>query len=228
MPVAVAVVASHGRSAPASPRRRRAAAVARRLPRRRDAAVGLLRRAQRRLDDADRRGASAIGRGSQRSLAQFEHVEWAGLALWDMIQPSFMFVVGAAAGVFLRVAGAPRAVVSADAWARRLSRDRADPAGRVPAVAASARSTNWTFEDVVTQIGLGYVFLFLLWNRGWKMQLAAVGGDPRRLLGAVRVLAAAGGRLRLRRGRAARRTTKASAPTGTRTPTRPTTSTSGF
>src|SRR4051794_2062165 len=27
-------------------------------------------------------------------VAQFEHVEWAGLRLRDMIQPSFMFLVG--------------------------------------------------------------------------------------------------------------------------------------
>jgi predicted acyltransferase len=33
--------------------------------------------------------------------------------------------------------------------------------------------THWTLEDVVTQIGLGYVFLFLLWNRTWWIQLLA-------------------------------------------------------
>lgn len=27
-------------------------------------------------------------------LAQFDHVAWQGLSLWDMIQPSFMFMVG--------------------------------------------------------------------------------------------------------------------------------------
>jgi predicted acyltransferase len=31
--------------------------------------------------------------------------------------------------------------------------------------------TDWTLEDVITQIGLGYVFLFLLWNRAWWVQL---------------------------------------------------------
>jgi heparan-alpha-glucosaminide N-acetyltransferase len=34
-------------------------------------------------------------------------------------------------------------------------------------------STYWTLEDVVSQIGLGYVFLFLLWNRAWWVQLLA-------------------------------------------------------
>ena len=27
-------------------------------------------------------------------VTQFQHVEWAGLRLWDLIQPSFMFLVG--------------------------------------------------------------------------------------------------------------------------------------
>ncbi len=33
--------------------------------------------------------------------------------------------------------------------------------------------TVFTFEDVLSQIGLGYVFLFLLWNRPWWLQLGA-------------------------------------------------------
>jgi predicted acyltransferase len=37
-----------------------------------------------------------------------------------------------------------------------------------------APATNWTFEDVVTQIGLGYVPLFLLWWCGWRIQVAAI------------------------------------------------------
>src|ERR1700722_9083743 len=28
---------------------------------------------------------------------QFDHVEWTGCAFWDLIQPSFMFMVGVAA-----------------------------------------------------------------------------------------------------------------------------------
>lgn len=108
----------------------------------------------------------------QAALAQFEHVEWAGLALWDMIQPSFMFLVGASLAYsyasrarrgqsYLRMLGHAvyRAVVLIllGVFLRSLH----------------SPSTNWTLEDVVTQIGLGYVFLFLLWNRDWRIQLAA-------------------------------------------------------
>ena len=54
--------------------------------------------------------------------------------------------------------------------------------------------TNCTFEDTLSQIGLGYVFLFLL---GLAERSVAVGGarrDPRRLLGGVRAVSAAAGR----------------------------------
>src|SRR3954468_11671292 len=106
-------------------------------------------------------------------VEQFEHVEWQGLVLWDMIQPSFTFMVGAAA---------------AFSYASRVR--RSESFGRMLAHAVyravvlillgvflrsvGRSETRWTFEDVVTQIGLGYVFLFLLWNRGWKVQLAAI------------------------------------------------------
>jgi predicted acyltransferase len=39
--------------------------------------------------------------------------------------------------------------------------------------ARATAETNFTFEDVLTQIGLGYFFLFLLWNRSPRAQLAA-------------------------------------------------------
>lgn len=108
----------------------------------------------------------------QAMARQFEHVEWSGIVLWDMIQPSFMFVVGAAA---------------AFSYASR--QRRGDSFGRMLGHAVyrsllliligvflrseGRGATNWTLEDVVTQIGLGYVFLFLLWNRGWRVQLGA-------------------------------------------------------
>ncbi|BBO32061.1 acyltransferase family protein [Lacipirellula parvula] len=106
----------------------------------------------------------------QAFARQFEHVEWSGIVLWDMIQPSFMFVVGAAA-----------------AFSYAARQRRGDSFGRMLGhavyrslllilIGVFLRSegddaTDWTLEDVVSQIGLGYVFLFLLWNRGWRVQL---------------------------------------------------------
>lgn len=108
---------------------------------------------------------------------QSHHVTWAGCAIWDLIQPSFMFMVGVAMaysyskrqrlgetfGKMLRHA-AVRAVILILLGVFLRSTD------------SDGGGTQWTFEDVVTQIGLGYVFLFLLWNRPFKIQAMAAGG----------------------------------------------------
>jgi predicted acyltransferase len=105
---------------------------------------------------------------------QFEHVEWAGCALWDLIQPSFTFMVGAAMayscakrkehgqtyGQMLR-----HAIIRSIVLVLLGVFLRSDGAGE----------TRWTFEDVLSQIGLGYTFLFLLWGRpAWLQWCAAV------------------------------------------------------
>ena len=103
-------------------------------------------------------------------LRQFEHVEWEGIVLWDMIQPSFMFMVG---------------VSMAYSYASRERRGQSYAQMLVHAVCRALvltllgvflrslgrESTYWTLEDVVSQIGLGYVPLFLLWNQSWRLQL---------------------------------------------------------
>jgi len=106
----------------------------------------------------------------QSLLRHTEHVEWQGMVLWDMIQPAFMFMVGVSMAYsyvsrqrqghsFARMFGHAcyRAVVLIllGVFLRSLGHE----------------STNWTLEDVVSQIGLGYVGLFLLWNRPWRVQL---------------------------------------------------------
>lgn len=108
-----------------------------------------------------------------RLVEQLEHVEWQGLVLWDMIQPSFMFMVGAAAA-FSYASRTRRGESFGRMLAHAVYR-----AAMLILLGVFLRSvghseTRWTFEDVVTQIGLGYVFIFLLWNRGWKVQLAAI------------------------------------------------------
>jgi heparan-alpha-glucosaminide N-acetyltransferase len=91
------------------------------------------------------------------------HVEWAGCTLHDLIQPSFSFLVGVALPFSLaaRLAkGQPRWVMALHALWR---------AFLLCALGIFLRSmgddkhqTNFTFEDTLTQIGLGYFFLFLL------------------------------------------------------------------
>lgn len=103
---------------------------------------------------------------------QTRHVEWLGCTLWDMIQPSFMFMVG---------------VAMAYSYAARKARGQSYPRMLLHAITRSIvlvllgvflRShngppSNWTFMDVVSQIGLGYTFLFLLWDRKPVTQLVA-------------------------------------------------------
>lgn len=89
------------------------------------------------------------------------HAPWTGCSLHDLIQPSFSFLVGAALPFSLAARRArgqrPGRLVAHAAWRalvlvllgiflRSVGRPR----------------TNFTFEDTLTQIGLGYLPLFLL------------------------------------------------------------------
>ena len=105
---------------------------------------------------------------------QQSHVEWRGCSIHDMIQPSFSFLVGVALpfslaararrGELTRVSvahAAWRAVVLVilGIWLRSLGRSQ----------------TNFTFEDTLTQIGLGYFPLFLLGLAGVRWRWIALG-----------------------------------------------------
>jgi heparan-alpha-glucosaminide N-acetyltransferase len=89
------------------------------------------------------------------------HVEWAGCTLHDLIQPSFSFLVGVA----LPFSIAARVAKGQSKWRMTLH-----AAWRALVLvllgvflrSMSAKQTNWTFEDTLSQIGLGYVPLFLL------------------------------------------------------------------
>lgn len=89
------------------------------------------------------------------------HVAWAGCSLHDLIQPGFSFLVGAALpySIASRMARGARfpAMFGHALWRSFL----------LIALGIFLRSThspqtNFTFEDTLTQIGLGYPFLFLL------------------------------------------------------------------
>ncbi len=103
---------------------------------------------------------------------QTEHIAWAGCVLWDLIQPSFMFMVG----VSMAYSYAKRARLG-HSW-RRMLGHAATRALVLVLLGVFLRSidaerTYWTFEDVLTQIGLGYVFLFLLWGKRPRVQILA-------------------------------------------------------
>src|SRR5215831_11542438 len=89
------------------------------------------------------------------------HVPWAGCSLHDTIQPGFSFLVGVAV---------PYSIASRMAKGGTFGRMVAHAAWRslvLIALGIFLRSlrgpiTYFTFEDTLTQIGLGYTFLFLL------------------------------------------------------------------
>lgn len=101
------------------------------------------------------------------------HVPWVGCTLHDLIQPSFSFLVG---------------VVLPFSLARRLSDGQSEMRRTLHALwravllillgvflrSVHREQTYWTFEDTLTQIGLGYFFLYLLARRSLRWQWVAL------------------------------------------------------
>jgi heparan-alpha-glucosaminide N-acetyltransferase len=101
------------------------------------------------------------------------HVPWEGGSLHDLIQPGFSFLVGAAL---------PFSIAARRARGQSFGNMVAHAAWRALMLillgiflrSFGQRQTNFTFEDTLTQIGLGYVFLFLLGFTSVRVQAAAL------------------------------------------------------
>ena len=106
---------------------------------------------------------------------QFEHVEWIGCGYWDLIQPSFMFMVG----LSMAYSYLDRQR-QGHSWGRMFThacwRGFALAALGIFLISNSGRATQWSLMNVLTQIGIGYPFLFLLWGRAWKTHALAAAG----------------------------------------------------
>ena len=142
--------------------------------------VGFTQVVKRLQERAVADGVAWDGWGKQvwESLAyQFDHVAWTGCGFWDLIQPSFMFMVG---------------VAMPFSFSRRVQAGQS-PARRFAHVAWRALVliglgvflssngeplTNFTFVNVLTQIGLGYAFLYLVSQRSFRTQLTSTSADP--------------------------------------------------
>jgi hypothetical protein len=104
-----------------------------------------------------------------------EHVQWQGCSLHDLIQPAFSFLVGAAM---------PFSIASRTRRGESFHRMLAHAAWRSVVLiflgiflrSLQAKQTYWTFEDTLTQIGLGYTFLFLLAFASRRVQVAVFVG----------------------------------------------------
>ena len=99
------------------------------------------------------------------------HVPWQGCSLHDLIQPAFSFLVGAAL---------PFSMASRRARGESFGRMLGHAIWRSVALillgiflrSLERPQTYWTFEDTLTQIGLGYTFLFLLAFASLRVQVA--------------------------------------------------------
>jgi len=102
------------------------------------------------------------------------HVEWAGCSLHDTIQPGFSFLVGVALpySIAARIAkgGSMRAMFLHALW-----RSLVLILLGVFLRSTHAPQTYYTFEDTLSQIGLGYPLLFLLALRPPRWQWTALG-----------------------------------------------------
>jgi heparan-alpha-glucosaminide N-acetyltransferase len=102
------------------------------------------------------------------------HVEWAGLGLHDTIQPGFTFLVGVAL---------PYSLASRTRKGQSFAKQLLHTIVRSLILiflgiflrSLHSTQTYYTFEDTLTQIGLGYTFAFLLARCKAKWQWTAIG-----------------------------------------------------
>ena len=105
---------------------------------------------------------------------QTSHVVWAGCAAWDLVQPSFMFIVGVSL---------PYAYAARKKKGESEARILAHTIKRIVlllVIGFALRSQGrdyiyFTLEDVVQQIALGYFFLYLMIGRTVRTQFAVAG-----------------------------------------------------
>jgi predicted acyltransferase len=102
------------------------------------------------------------------------HVEWAGCSLHDLIQPSFSFLVGVALPYSIASRLAKGGTFGA-MWAHAIWRSVLLIALGIFLRSMDRPQTNFTFEDTLTQIGLGYPILFVLGFRPPRWQWIALG-----------------------------------------------------
>jgi predicted acyltransferase len=105
---------------------------------------------------------------------QLEHVAWTGCSFWDLIQPSFMFMVGVS--MPFSFAARRTAGQSTLRWlGHAVIRAVVLVVLGVFLQSKGSPLTNFSFVNVLTQIGLGYLFVCLLLGRHLVFKLTSVG-----------------------------------------------------
>ena len=102
-----------------------------------------------------------------------EHVDWSGCSLHDLIQPSFSFMVGVAMP-FSMTSRVSLGQSRVQQWHHTLWRALILILLGVFLRSIGKPLTNWTFEDTLSQIGLGYPFLFALGLASMRVRWASL------------------------------------------------------
>lgn len=102
------------------------------------------------------------------------HVPWTGCSLHDLIQPSFTFLVGVALPYSM---ASRQAKSQSDSmlWFHTIRRSLILILLGIFLRSMYRQQTNFTFEDTLTQIGMGYPFLFALGFRSTRTIWIALG-----------------------------------------------------
>lgn len=107
--------------------------------------------------------------------SQFDHRQWQGCAAWDLIQPSFMFMVGVAVP-FSIASRLARGQSWGRIWAHAIWRSILLILLAVLFITNARQQphTDWSFANVLAQIGFGYWFLLVVAGRGWRVQVLSI------------------------------------------------------
>ncbi len=101
------------------------------------------------------------------------HVEWTWLALHDMIQPSFTFLVGVVLP-FSMASRKNKGATTGNLMMHTIKRSLILIFLGIFLRSMDATQTYFTFEDTLSQIGLGYTFLVLLGLYSQRVQVIAL------------------------------------------------------
>ena len=100
---------------------------------------------------------------------QNEHVQWQGCLYWDLIQPSFMYMVGVAMPFALS-----RRAARGDSWGKRFRHVLARALGLIliGVVLDNFGADRWNigFIRVLQQIAIGYVLAFFVVGKSFRTQ----------------------------------------------------------
>ena len=111
---------------------------------------------------------------------RFEHPEWEskfgviGVSFWDLIEPAFMFMVGAAMPFSYRRRATAGAAVMDAAHPRRNPCRWCSCCSASFCIRWAVRPRIGSSPNVLCQIGLGYLFAYALLGLRWYWQVGAI------------------------------------------------------